>query len=64
MEHTFSAIIERSGDMDATYVVVPVNIREVYGKGRIKVDNLSSINIRTTVRPLKCQELPCWISPV
>ena len=51
MEHTFSAIIERSGDMDATYVVVPVNIREVYGKGRIKVDNLSYINIRTSVRP-------------
>lgn len=38
MEHTFSAIIERSGDMDATYVVVPVNIREVYGRGRIKVE--------------------------
>ena len=38
MEHRFTAIIERSGDMDAAYVVVPVDIRAVYGVGRLKVD--------------------------
>ena len=38
MEHRFTAIIERSGDMDAAYVVVPVDIRAVYGMGRLKVE--------------------------
>ena len=38
MEHRFSALIERSGDMDAAYVVVPVDIRAVYGVGRLKVE--------------------------
>ena len=34
-EHRFTARIERSGDMDAAYVVVPVDIRAVYGVGRL-----------------------------
>lgn len=38
MEHHFTALIERSGDMDAAYVVVPVDIRAVYGVGRLKVE--------------------------
>ena len=38
MEHRFTAIIERSGDIDAAYVVVPVDIRAVYGVGRLKVE--------------------------
>lgn len=38
MEHRFNARIERSGDMDAAFVVVPVDIREVYGVGRLKVE--------------------------
>lgn len=38
MEHRFNARIERSGNMDAAYVVVPVDIREVYGVGRLKVE--------------------------
>lgn len=38
MEHRFTARIEHSGDMDAAYVVVPVDIREVYGVGRLKVE--------------------------
>ena len=38
MEHHFRATIERGGDMDAAYVVVPVDIREVYGVGRLKVE--------------------------
>ncbi len=38
MEHRFIATIERSGSIDVAYVVVPVDIREVYGKGRLKVE--------------------------
>jgi hypothetical protein len=38
MEHRFSARIERSGDMDAAYVVVPVDIRSEYGVGHLKVE--------------------------
>ena len=38
MEHRFTACIERSGDMDAAYVVVPIDIRKEYGKGRLKVE--------------------------
>lgn len=38
MEHRFTATIERSGDIDAAYVVVPVDIRAVYGVGRLKVE--------------------------
>jgi len=37
MVHKFEAILRRSGDMDAAYVVVPVDIRAVYGKGRLAV---------------------------
>ena len=37
-EHRFTARIERSGDMDAAYVVVSVDIRAVYGVGRLKVE--------------------------
>ena len=38
MEHRFTARIKRSGDMDAAYVVVPIDIRKEYGKGRLKVE--------------------------
>lgn len=38
MEHRFTAHIEQSGDINAAYVVVPVDIREAYGKGRLKVE--------------------------
>ena len=38
MEHRFTARSERSGDMDAAYVVVPIDIRREYGKGRLKVE--------------------------
>lgn len=37
MFHQFAATIEQSGDMDAAYVVVPIDIRKEYGKGRLKV---------------------------
>ena len=38
MFHQFAATIEQSGDMDAGYVVVPVDIRKEYGVGRLKVE--------------------------
>ena len=38
MEHRFTATIERSGDIDAAYIVVPVDIRAVYSVGRLKVE--------------------------
>jgi hypothetical protein len=38
MQHRFTATILRNGDMDAAYVIVPVNIKDVYGKGRLKVE--------------------------
>ena len=38
MTHSFTATILQNGDMDAAYIVVPVDIRAVYGKGRLKVE--------------------------
>jgi hypothetical protein len=37
MTHRFTATIFQNGNMDAAYIVVPVDIRKEYGKGRIKV---------------------------
>ena len=37
MFHQFAVTIERSGDMDAAYVRVPIDIKKEYGKGRLKV---------------------------
>ena len=37
MFHQFAATIERSGDMDAAFVRVPIDIKKDYGKGRLKV---------------------------
>ena len=36
MTHRFTVTIERSGDMDAAYVRVPIDIKKEYGKGRLK----------------------------
>lgn len=38
MTHRFTATIIRNGDMDAAYIIVPVDIRKEYGKGRLKVE--------------------------
>lgn len=38
MTHRFTSIIIQNGDMDAAYIVVPVDIRKEYGVGRLKVD--------------------------
>ena len=35
--HTFEAVIEKVPDQDGAYISVPFDIREVYGKGRVKV---------------------------
>lgn len=37
MTHNFQAVIIQNEDIDAGYVVVPVDIRAVYGKGRLAV---------------------------
>ncbi len=37
MTHRFTATIERSSDMDAAYVRVPIDIKKEYCKGRLKV---------------------------
>lgn len=37
MFHQFAATIEQSGDMDAAFVRVPIDIKKEYGKGRLKV---------------------------
>ncbi len=38
MTHHFTATIIQNGDKDAAYIVVPVDIRKEYGKGRMKVE--------------------------
>ena len=35
--YKFEAIIQKAPDMDAAYVAVPIDIKAVFGKGRIKV---------------------------
>lgn len=35
--YTFKAILLQNGDMDAGYVVVPMDIKAVFGKGRLPV---------------------------
>ncbi|MBQ1620621.1 MAG: DUF1905 domain-containing protein, partial [Oscillospiraceae bacterium] len=37
MLHEFTAVLIQNEDMDAAYVVVPVDIKAVYGKGRLAV---------------------------
>ena len=38
MTHHFIATIIQNGDMDAGYIVVPFDIRQEYGVGRLKVE--------------------------
>ena len=35
--YEFEAVIQKTHDMDAAYVAVPFDIREEFGKGRVKV---------------------------
>ena len=35
--YRFDAMIQKNPDMDAAYIIFPYDIREVYGKGRVKV---------------------------
>lgn len=37
MTHEFEAELLQNGAMDAAYVMVPVDIRKAYGKGRLAV---------------------------
>lgn len=38
MELKFKAKLIQNEDMDAAYIIVPYNIKELYGKGRLLVD--------------------------
>ena len=38
MTQRFTSIIIQNGDMDAGYIVVPIDIRKEYGVGRLKVE--------------------------
>ena len=38
MVHQFTSTIIQNGDMDAAYIIVPIDIRKVYDKGRLKVE--------------------------
>lgn len=38
MTYRFTDCIIQNGDMDAAYIVVPIDIRKEYGKGRMKVE--------------------------
>lgn len=38
MTYRFTATIIQNGDMDAGYIVVPIDIKKEYGKGRLKVE--------------------------
>ena len=35
--HKFNAVIQKSDDQDAAYITIPFDIKEIYGKGRLKV---------------------------
>ena len=37
MRYSFKAPVIQNDGMDAAYVVVPMDIRQVFGKGRVKV---------------------------
>lgn len=37
MTHHFAATIIQNDNIDAAYIVVPIDIRKEYGKGRLKV---------------------------
>ena len=38
MELKFSAVIIQNGNMDAAYVEIPYDIKEIFGKGRVLVN--------------------------
>lgn len=38
MTLSFKATILRNGEMDAAYIIVPYDIRQLFGKGRLQVN--------------------------
>lgn len=38
--YEFDALIKKVPDIDGAYVEIPLDVREVFGKGRVKVDAL------------------------
>ena len=35
-EYQFNAIIQQNGDMDASYIIFPYDLRAEFGKGQVK----------------------------
>lgn len=59
MELRFTAVILQNEDMDAAYVEVPYDIKELFGKGRLLVNaEFDGIPYRGQVVKMGT---PCWI---
>lgn len=59
MELKFSAVIIQNGNMDAAYVEIPYDIKEIFGKGRLLV-NASFDGVPYSGQVVK-MGTPCYI---
>lgn len=59
MELRFSAVIIQNGNMDAAYVEIPYDIKEIFGKGRLLV-NASFDGVPYSGQVVK-MGTPCYI---
>lgn len=59
MELKFSAVIIQNGNMDAAYVEIPYDIKEIFGKGRVLV-NASFDGVPYSGQVVK-MGTPCYI---
>lgn len=59
MELRFSAVIIQNGNMDAAYVEIPYDIKEIFGKGRVLV-NASFDGVPYSGQVVK-MGTPCYI---
>lgn len=59
MELKFSAVIIQNGNMDAAYVEIPYDIKEIFGKGRLLV-NASFDGVTYSGQVVK-MGTPCYI---
>lgn len=59
MKKEFDAIIKKVPDIDGAYVEIPFDVKEVYGKGRVKVD--ATFDTEPYQGSLVKMGLPVWI---
>lgn len=59
MELKFQAVILQNENMDAAYVEVPYDIKELFGKGRLLIVG----SVFTGFRALRDKYYTAWISP-